>query len=129
MQAFIDSVGGLLDGAQVIERLSTSDVLLFVRGPISTRRSSAIAGIACGLPVIAYSGSETGPPMTDAGVVVVPFVQDESSRQNQLNVSLVRVLSDPAYRASLHENSRRAYEEHFSWRSIASGVAKLLEPR
>jgi len=123
------SVEGLLDGAQVIERLFASDVLLFVRGAISTRRGSAIAGIACGLPVIAYSGSETGPPITDAGVALVPFAQDESSRQNQLNLSLARVLSDPAYRAALRERSRRAYEEHFSWPSIASGLARVLESR
>jgi hypothetical protein len=65
-------VEGVLDPAQVVQRLSASHVLLFIRGHISSRRSSAIAGIACGLPVIAFSGSETAPPLTDAGVVLVP---------------------------------------------------------
>jgi len=121
------SVEGLVESALVIEKLSACDVLLFVRGPISTRRSSAIAGIACGLPVVAYSGSETGPPITDAGVVLVPFDQDESSRQRELNVALVRVLSDTAYRVSLSERSRRVYEKHLSWPSIASRLTTLLE--
>ena len=121
------TVQGLLDGELVIEKLSACDVLLFVRGPISSRRSSAIAGISCGLPVVAYSGSETGPPITDAGVVLVSFDQDESSRQRDLNLALVRVLSDTAYRVSLSERSRRVYEKHFSWQSIASRLTTLLE--
>src|SRR5205814_4355765 len=49
---------GVLPGEDVVRSLSVSDVLLFVRGHISTRRGSAIAGIACGLPVIAFEGSE-----------------------------------------------------------------------
>src|SRR5262249_54095242 len=51
------SVKGLLEESQIVERLTTADVLLFVRGPISSRRGSAIAGIACGLPIIAFTGS------------------------------------------------------------------------
>jgi len=72
-QRFLDSavelhVMGVLPGAAVVRSLSVSDVLLFVRGPISTRRSSAIAGIACGLPVIAFEGPETAAPITEAGL-------------------------------------------------------------
>src|SRR5260370_36202920 len=54
---------GVLPGEDVVRSLSVSDVLLFVRGHISTRRSSAIAGIACGLPVIAFAGPETAAPI------------------------------------------------------------------
>jgi len=121
------SVEGLLEGTQIVERLSACDALLFVRGPISSRRSSAIAGIACGLPVIAYSGSETAPPVTEAGVVLIPFDLDESSRRQQLNAALLRVLSDASCRASLAERSRLAAAHHFSWDSIASRLAALLE--
>ena len=76
--------------------LSVCDLLLFVRGGISSRRGSAIAGIACGLPVIAFSGSETAQPITDAGVVLVP-----SDQRDQLKAALVRVLSDPGHRSDL----------------------------
>lgn len=120
------SVEGVLEGPQVIQRLSSCDVLLFVRGPISSRRSSAIAGIACGLPVIAYSGRETGAPVTEAGVRLVPFDQDTSLRQNQLNSALLQVLSDSALRSELSARSRSVYEQHFSWPSIASRFSKLL---
>ena len=50
------SIEGVVEPAQVVQKLSVCDVFLFVRGTISSRRSSAIAGIACGLPLIALSG-------------------------------------------------------------------------
>lgn len=120
------SVEGVVEEGQVIERMRSCDVLLFVRGPISSRRSSAIAGVACGLPVVCYSGSETAAPITEAGVVRIPFDQDESSRQAQLNEGLLRVLSDSTWRAELASRSRRTYAHHFSWNSIASRLAELL---
>lgn len=116
------SVEGLLEESQLVERLSASDVLLFVRGPISSRRSSAIAGIACGLPVIAFSGSETAAPITDAGIILV-----SCDNQDELNAALVRVLSDSAYRSELAARSHRAFAEHFSWSSIADRFAALLK--
>jgi glycosyltransferase involved in cell wall biosynthesis len=116
------SVEGLLEERQLIERLSAADVLLFVRGPISSRRSSAIAGIACGLPVIAYAGSETAPPITDAGVVLV-----SPNNQDELNAALLRVLSDSAYSSDLAAKSRAAFVQHFSWPSIAALYASFLK--
>jgi len=115
------SVEGVVEPGQVVEKLSACDVLLFVRGPISSRRSSAIAGIACGLPVIAFSGSETAPPITDAGVLLIP-----SDKPDQFSVGLVRILSEPAYRADLAARSRSAYQSHFSWSAIAARFATLL---
>jgi glycosyltransferase involved in cell wall biosynthesis len=102
--------------------LRSSDVLLFVRGPISSRRGSAIAGIACGLPVIAFAGNETAAPITDAGVVLVP-----GGNETALGEALVRVLGDREYHARLAERSRAAYKKHFSWEAIASQYASLLK--
>lgn len=118
------SVEGIVDPDQVVEKLSACDVLLFVRGNISTRRGSAIAGIACGLPVIAYSGPETAAPITDAGVVFV-----SPDRPDDLNVALVRVLSDAAYRMDLAARSRAAYQAHFAWTAIAARFSALLMTR
>ena len=115
------SVEGVLDPAQVVQRLSASHVLLFIRGHIYSRRSSAIAGIACGLPVIAFSGSETAPPLTDAGVVLVP-----PDRQDQLNDALVRILSDATLRSELAARSRAAYQTSFSWAAISARFVALL---
>jgi glycosyltransferase involved in cell wall biosynthesis len=118
------SVEGVVEPGQVIDRLAACDVLLFVRSGISTRRSSAIAGIAAGLPVIAYPISETAPPITDAGVVLV-----NRDDQNKLNEALVRVLSDANLRAELSSRSRAAYQAHFAWPAIAKRYAAVLNSR
>jgi glycosyltransferase involved in cell wall biosynthesis len=114
-------VSGVLPSEEVTRRLSSSDVLLFVRGHISSRRSSAIAGIACGLPVIGYSGPETAAPITEAGVVLV-----SPTEKDGLGEALVRVLSEREYRTSLAERSRRAYEQYFSWKAIAAQYAEAI---
>jgi len=116
------SVEGVLDDQQVIDRLQAADVLLFVRAPISTRRSSAIAGIAAGIPMVAHVGRETAWPITDAGVVLVSPLDP-----NELNNALIRVLSDPELRASLRQQNALAYRQHFSWPAIAVRFAALLK--
>jgi glycosyltransferase involved in cell wall biosynthesis len=116
-------VSGVLPENDVERLLRSSDVLLFVRGPISSRRGSAIAGIACGLPVIAFAGTETAAPITDAGVVLVP-----GENKTALGEALVRVLSDRDYHARLAERSRAAYRNHFSWDAIAARYASALKP-
>jgi hypothetical protein len=118
------SVEGVVEPLQVVQNLSLCDVLLFVRGHISSRRGSAIAGIACGLPIIAYPGSETAAPITEAGVVLVPPDQPE-----ELNGALVRVLSDARYRIDLSTRSFAAYKTHFAWTAIAARFSALLKTR
>ena len=118
------SVEGIVQPEQIVERLAACDVLLFVRNGISTRRGSAIAGIAAGLPVIAHPVSETAPPVTDAGVVLV-----SPNNQDELNEALVRVLSDEGLRTELSARSRAAYKAHFAWPAIAQQFAALLNSR
>jgi glycosyltransferase involved in cell wall biosynthesis len=112
---------GVLPPERVVEALSTADVLLFVRGAISSRRGSAIAGIACGLPVIAYQGRETAAPMTEAGVVLVAKDND-----TELQEALTRVLAEREYRAALAERSRAAQAQYFSWDAIAASYLEVL---
>ena len=114
-------VDGVMPAERVVGALSAADVMLFVREPISSRRGSAIAGISCGLPVVAYKGPHTAPPVTDAGVVLV-----SSERGHELGEALVRVLSDVGYRAALAERSRTAHAQYFSWDAIASQYAAAL---
>jgi glycosyltransferase involved in cell wall biosynthesis len=114
-------VAGVLLGEEVVWNLASSDVSLFVRGGISTRRGSAIASIACGLPVVAYRGPETAFPISEAGVVLV-----SPEKREELGGELARVLSDREYRASLGERSRRAHEQYFSWKAIAARYAEAL---
>jgi glycosyltransferase involved in cell wall biosynthesis len=112
---------GVLPGEDVVRSLSVSDVLLFVRGHISTRRSSAIAGIACGLPVIAFEGPETAAPITEAGLAFF-----SPQRKGDLGDVLLRVLEDEQYRASLAQRSLLAQRQYFSWHAIAARYAEFL---
>jgi glycosyltransferase involved in cell wall biosynthesis len=116
------SVEGVIEPGQVVKKLSACDVLLFVRGHISSRRGSAIAGIASGLPIVAYSGSETAVPITEAGVVLV-----SPDHPGDLNAALVRVLSDPSYRMDLASRSLAVYKAHFAWPAIAARLGTILK--
>jgi glycosyltransferase involved in cell wall biosynthesis len=113
---------GLISADEVVRVLGASDVMLFARGPISSRRGSAIAGIACGLPVIAEAGWELASPITEAGVVLVP----EKLVPEGFGAALARVLSDSSYRASLAERSRNAQSKYFSWSVIARQYAQAM---
>jgi glycosyltransferase involved in cell wall biosynthesis len=115
------TVRGILPPDEIVQLLGCCDVLFFQRGPISSRRGSAIAGIACGLPVVACEGSETAPPITDAGVVLLPL-----GATSEFGPALLRVLSDPAYRAQLAECSRQAQTNYFSWEAIAVRYTQAL---
>lgn len=113
---------GLLSGEKVVESLRSSDVLFFVRGTISSRRGSAIAGIACSLPVVAMEGPETAPPITEAGVVLL----SPNASYKETGETLARILTDSTYRDSLAERSRQAQEKYFSWQAIAARYAEAL---
>ena len=115
------SVEGVLNPDQVVSRFAGCGVLLFVRKGISTRRSSAIAGIAAGLPIVAYEHSETAAPITNAGIILVNPEQPE-----QLGDALIQILSDSGLRSKLCDRSRAAYKAHFAWPAIAAQFAKLL---
>src|ERR1700686_4694980 len=112
---------GVLPGKDRVRSLTVSDVLLFVRGHISTRRGSAIAGIACGLPVIAFEGPETAAPITEAGLALF-----SPQRKGDLGDVLVPVLGGEHYRASLAQRSWVAQRQYFPWHAIAAGYAELM---
>ena len=111
---------GLLSNEDVVRTMSNCDVLLFVRGPISTRRSSAIAGIACGLPVIAAEGPETSSLIKEAGVAFY-----SPQKKGDLGEVLLHVLEDEQYRASLAQRSWIALQRYFSWKVIAARYAEF----
>ncbi len=113
---------GLLAEEQVASALARADVLLFVRGGISSRRGSAIAAIACGLPVVGYRGEETASPITQAGLVLAP--QDD---REALATALIRVLTENRLRQELSEKSKEAHRQYFSWEAISGSFLKALE--
>jgi glycosyltransferase involved in cell wall biosynthesis len=115
---------GVLPGIEVAHTLSSCEVLLFVRGPISTQRGSAIAGIACGLPVVAFEGPQTTPPITEAGLALY-----SPRRHGDLGDVLMRVLGDEHYRATLGQRSWLAQAQYFSWSVIAGRYAEFMQKK
>jgi glycosyltransferase involved in cell wall biosynthesis len=115
------SVLGLQPAVKIAEVLAASDAMLFVRGYISGRRSSAIAGIIAGLPVVAYAGPETCFPLTEAGLELAP----EGDRE-ALAAALARVMTERDYREELRKRSVRAQTEYFSWSKIAQQFATSI---
>lgn len=114
-------VDGLRAGREISSGLSCADVLLFVRGAFSSRRGSGLAAIACGLPIVAYRGRETGFPLTEAGILFVP--QDDV---DSLAKELARVLLDRELRLRLSERNLQVFREWFSWDRIAGRWIEAL---
>src|SRR5579864_1951596 len=115
------SVLGVLPPEQIRGSLATADVLLCIRGHISSRRGSAIAGIACGLPIVGYRGEETAFPITEAGVLLV-----ESGDREGVAEALCRVLSDGKLREELQRRSLDAEKKYFSWDAITTQFVRVL---
>jgi glycosyltransferase involved in cell wall biosynthesis len=116
------SVLGLLGDHKVSETLGRSDAMLCVRGEITPRRGSVIAGIACGVPILGYAGGAEGTPLAEAGIEFVPYRDREA-----LGRALCRVLTDPDLQRSLRERSLDAQQKFFSWEVIAASFSNLLE--
>ena len=114
-------VNGVSSSREISAGLSSCDALLFVRGPLSSRRGSGVAALACGLPIVAYKGRETGFPLTEAGIIFVP--QDDV---DSLGKELVRVLLDRELRSRLSELNLQVFREWFSWDRIAEGWVEAL---
>jgi glycosyltransferase involved in cell wall biosynthesis len=112
---------GVLPPERVAFELMRTDALLFVRGEISTRRGSAIAGISCGLPVICFAGAETAAPITEAGLALYA-----PEKAGDLSRVLLNVLSDARLREELAAKSRMAFETYFSWKAIAARYVEVL---
>jgi glycosyltransferase involved in cell wall biosynthesis len=102
--------------------LRNADALLLVRGAVSSRRGSAIAGIAHGLPVVGFASPETGWPITEGGIVFCRLGDVEG-----LASALVRVAKDSEFAASLRRRSAEVYGRYFSWEAIATRFLSVLD--
>ena len=115
-------VRGIVPAEEITRTLATAHALLCVRGVITSRRGTAIAGIACGLPVVGYGQSGSNPVIDTAGVRLVPWRNSE-----MLSDGLAQVLTDEKLWQVMHEKSLRAQVEYFSWDAIAGRLASMLD--
>ena len=82
-------------------------------------RGSAIAGVACGLPIVGYRVGGSGDALDKAGIEWSPW----RDRQSVIR-ALVRVLSDSALWTELHERSLQAQREHFPGRELPNAFKR-----
>ena len=113
---------GVLSATAVSKVLADADVSLFVRGPISTQRGSAIASIACGVPLVTYSNSPLPVEFSEGGVLAVSTGDREAMAR-----ATVSVLSDSQLWLELHRRNRIAFETYFSWGTIAGRFEQALD--
>lgn len=110
---------GLIPPEDVAAQLSSADAMLFIRGPIAGTRSSALAGVACGLPIVGYGGNDTTFPITEAGLELASSEDD-----CDLGIALGRVLNDEQLRERLRQRSLTAFDRYFSWTKIGHEFAR-----
>jgi glycosyltransferase involved in cell wall biosynthesis len=115
------NVLGRVPAEQVADTLACADAMLYVNGHVSQTRGSALAGVACGLPIVGYAGA-VREPICDAGVELVPY-----RHRAALAAALVSVLNDDSLRAELRRKSRDAQRREFSWGSIAQKYIDALD--
>lgn len=116
------TVCGVTSPEEVSRWLSRSDAFLFVRGGLSSRRTTAVAAIAHGVPIIGYRSIETAWPITEAGVVLI-----EPGDVVGFSEELLRLVRDRAWAAELRERNRQAYTQHFAWDRIAETVQSVMQ--
>ena len=115
-------VRGVLPAVEIAREFESADVMLFLRGAITPTRGSAIAAIACGVPIVGYRNGEIGGPLMEAGIEWSSQPDRES-----LTRGLVRVLSDPHRWTELHERNLEAQRNCFSWATIAEQFCKVIQ--
>lgn len=107
-------VRGVLPAEEIAREFESADVQLCVRGALTLRRGSALAGIACGLPIVGYQNGEIGGPLKEAGVEWSPWPDRDG-----LVRGLIRVLGDPQHWTELHERNLKVQKNDLSWSRIA----------
>jgi glycosyltransferase involved in cell wall biosynthesis len=112
---------GVQEAASVSRYLEASDVMMCMRGRLFPRRGSALAGISCGVPIVAYAGACENSPLAEAGVELVPY-RDTTA----VGRALDRLLHDGEHWKDLHRRSVRMHEGCFSWDAIAQKFVASL---
>jgi hypothetical protein len=112
---------GIRAASEVGRIFSEADALLAVRGTFYLRRGSALAGLACGLPILGYASAQREAILDEAGIILVPYRD-----QKALGLALREVLTDQLLWQSLHEKNLAIQKRYFSWTVIAESYASFM---
>ena len=92
---------------------------------VSTRRTSAMAGLALGVPIVTTTGHLTEPLWAETGAVVLVDVKNPETMAQEAS----RLLADVSARRQLSARGREMYERQFHLRhTIAALRRAALEP-
>jgi glycosyltransferase involved in cell wall biosynthesis len=112
---------GYIPPAEVSRRLISSDLLLApLLDGVSTRRTSIVAALAHGVPVVTTRG-----PLTDEGFFdESPLVLTDPRDVRGFLSAVDELIGDAGRRTALGDQSRQFFEERFSWPVVASGFLR-----
>ena len=102
---------GELPEAELAAHLAACDLLVqpYPDG-VSSRRTSLMAGLALGAPIVTTEGALTEPLWREAGGVGLAAVD----RPSEFVAAAETLLTDPGLRAGLGRRGRDFYQEHFA---------------
>ncbi len=114
------------DDVELSNALRASDMLLlpFIDG-VSTRRTTLMAGLAHGIPVVGLRAPGTDRALVAPGALVLTPIGDRRAFAQ----AVVRLASDSAKLREVGESGRRLYTERFAWPVIARMVRRVVTPR
>lgn len=113
---------GVVPADEVAAHLAACDLLLqpYPDG-VSSRRTSLMAGLALGLPIVTVSGALTEPLWQESGAVALA----EEYSSGALVATVARVLADDSYRVALGRKGAALYLDRFD---LKNTIAKLRAP-
>lgn len=117
---------GYLDAETVSRALQASDIFLapFTDG-VSTRRTTVMAALEHGLPVVTTEGRLTDEIFRQSDALRLAPVDDAAAF-----LAKVRALAeDPSARRALGERGRLFYEAHFSWPVITARLLDVMKAK
>jgi glycosyltransferase involved in cell wall biosynthesis len=116
-------VTGPLPAADVSAWLQSVDLLLapFSDG-MTTRRTTVMAAMAHGVPVVSTRGRLTDPELFDRSPLVLTDLDADMFAR-----AVVALIDDPARRIALAGATRAFYDRHFSWTDISQQLIPEVE--
>ena len=115
---------GSLPAEQVAQRLVGADVI-FQPYPdgVTTRRSSVMAALRLGRPIVTTRGPRTEPLWQQSGAVELVDAGDITELQRRT----IGLLRDSQRRAELSQRARRLYDDHFDLRHTIAALHEAVE--
>lgn len=115
---------GVLEREEVSLALHSADAYVFCEpsGPAAGRKTSLLAALAHGLPVVAYAGRDR-----DSGLRNGENVMLVEPRTDAVTRALRELARDASLRVRLGRGARRLYDERFAWPVAGEAFDKLLE--